>query len=182
MRVIGGRARGTKLRSPSSEETRPITDRAKEALFNILQFKIPGCKFLDLFAGTGGVGIEALSRGALSATFIEISDIIINDLNWNIQRTRFLNKADIRHGDAFKFLAEEKEASYDILFVAPPQWHNICQRAMDVLCANLHLVNKDGIVITQHDPMEIVTVDSSKLLEYDKRIYAGVQFNFFRRP
>ena len=63
MRVIGGKARGTKLRSPSSEETRPITDRAKEALFNILQFKIPGCKFLDLFAGTGGVGIEALSRG-----------------------------------------------------------------------------------------------------------------------
>ena len=181
MRVIAGSARGTKLKSPSTEETVPITDRAKEALFNIIATKIPNCKFLDLFAGTGGVGIEALSRGAKNATFIEISKPIFSDLTWNINRTRFGDKSTLKNYDAFKFLIEDKN-KYDIIFVAPPQWKNICQDAMTTLSKNLHLLAKDGIVITQHDPIEEVIVDPKILVEYDKRVYGGVQFNFFKRP
>jgi len=181
MRVIGGRARGTKLKSPSTEETVPITDRAKEALFNIIMPKIADCNFLDLFAGTGGVGIEALSRGANSATFIEISKSIYADLTWNIERTRFKDKSTLLNHDAFKFLQEDKH-KYNIIFVAPPQWKNMCQDAMTALCKNIHLLSEDGIVITQHDPSEIVNVDNRILVEYDKRIYGGVQFNFFKRP
>lgn len=181
MRVIGGRARGTKLRSPSTEETRPITDRAKEALFNILMPKIRNCRFLDLFAGTGGVGIEALSRGAEHVTFIEISKIIYSDLKWNIQRTRFDEQAKIINGDAFEFLEVEKQQVFDIIFVAPPQWRNMCQQAMESLLKQLHLLAPDGIIITQHDPTENVVVDSQALIEYDKRVYGGVQFNFYKR-
>ena len=181
MRVIVGSARGTKLKSPSTEETVPITDRAKEALFNIIAPKIPDCKFLDLFAGTGGVGIEALSRGAKSATFIEISKAIFNDLTWNINRTRFDNKSTLKNYDAFNFLNEDKN-KYDIIFVAPPQWKNMCQDAMMALSKNLHLLSQDGIIITQHDPTEVVTIDPKILVEYDKRVYGGVQFNFFKKP
>lgn len=180
MRVIGGRARGTKLKSPSTEETVPITDRAKEALFNIIMPKIYDCNFLDLFAGTGGVGIEALSRGANSATFLEISKAIFGDLTWNIERTRFKEKSTILNYDAFKFLQEDKH-KYDIIFVAPPQWKNMCQEAMDTLCKNLRILAEDGIVITQHDPTEPVKVNPNLLTEYDKRVYGGVQFNFFKR-
>ena len=182
MRVISGKARGVQLRSPSTEETRPITDRAKEALFNILAPVIPDCRFLDLFAGTGGVCIEALSRGAAQATFLEISRPIYADLLWNIGRARVQSGADARNGDAFLFLKEERRLTFDIIFVAPPQWKNMCQQAMDALTQNLHLLAKGGIVITQHDPAETVNADPAALTEYDKRIYGGVQFNFFRRP
>ncbi len=180
MRVISGKARGTKLKGPSTEETVPITDRAKDALFNIIMPQISNCKFLDLFAGTGGVGIEALSRGASSATFIEISKQIYRDLTWNIEHTHFSKQVVILNYDAFRFLQEDKHV-YDIIFVAPPQWKNLCQDAMTSLCKNIHLLSEDGIVITQHDPTEFVEVDPKVLVEYDKRIYAGVQFNFYKK-
>ena len=109
MRVIGGRARGTKLRSPSTTETVPITDRAKEALFNILYPVMRDSRFLDLFAGTGGVGIEALSRGAKHATFIEISGKIFEDLKWNVERTRCKDQATLINADAFDYVAKCKE-------------------------------------------------------------------------
>lgn len=181
MRVIAGRARGTKLRSPSTEETRPITDRAKEALFSILTPRLLGCKFLDLFAGTGGVGIEALSRGAEQATFIELSKDIYADLVWNITRTRFQGQANAINGNAFDFLKFEKEKVFDIVFIAPPQWRGMCQQAIEEFSKELHLLAKGGIVITQHDPTEKVSVNVDILTEYDVRRYGGVQFNFYRR-
>lgn len=181
MRVISGKARGTILRPPSGEETRPITDRAKDALFNIIQLLISNCRFLDLFAGTGGVGIEALSRGAKHATFIELSKRIYEDLTWNIQRTRLQDRATTLNMDAFRFLEEYKGEAFDIIFVAPPQWVDMCQSAIDSLCKRIQLLNPDGIIITQHDPSEIVTIDAKTLVEYDRRIYAGVQFNFYKR-
>lgn len=181
MRVISGKARGTNLRGPSTDETRPITDRAKDALFNIIMPRISDCNFLDLFAGTGGVGIEAISRGAKSATFIEISSAIYQDLMWNIEKTRLTQQARVLNYDAFRFLEEDRN-KYDIIFVAPPQWKNMCQDAMTSLCENIHLLAKDGIVITQHDPTENVEVDNTLLVEYDKRVYAGVQFNFYKSP
>lgn len=180
MRVISGKARGTVLRGPSTDETVPITDRGKDALFNILMPKISDCNFLDLFAGTGGVGIEALSRGASRATFIEISKPIYRDLSWNVERTHLSKQATVLNCDAFKFMQEDKHL-YDIIFVAPPQWKNMCQDAMTMLCKNIHLLAEDGIVITQHDPTEIVEVDPKVLVEYDKRVYAGVQFNFYKK-
>ncbi len=181
MRVISGKARGTKLQGPSTDETRPITDRAKDALFNIISYELADCRFLDLFAGTGGVGIEALSRGAKCATFIELSKQIYTDLNYNIERTHFKLQATMHNYDAFKFMQESKQ-QFDIIFVAPPQWKNLCQEAMNMLCKNIHLLANDGIVITQHDPIEKVEIDSKILVEYDKRVYGGVQFNFYKRP
>lgn len=181
MRVISGTARGTKLRPPSGEETRPITDRAKEALFSIILSKISNCRFLDLFAGTGSVGIEALSRGAEHVTFIELSKLIYGDLSWNIQRTHFQSRSTARNMDAFIFLKESKDQPFDIIFVAPPQWVNMCQTALDLLCDRIYLLAPEGIIISQHDPSEKVQVNTNILAEYDRRIYGGVQFNFYKR-
>ena len=167
------------LRSPSTDETRPILDRAKEALFSILTPRIAGSRFLDLFAGTGGVGIEALSRGAAHATFIELSPQILEDLRFNLERTRVADRAVVRHMDAFDFL-KGQAAPFDVVFVAPPQWHGLWQKALISLDDTPGWVAADGVVIMQHDPKEYAKPALRHLQEFDKRRYGGVQFVFYR--
>ena len=101
MRVIAGTAKGRTLRSPRTQDTRPITDRAKESLFSILGSRIPGRRFLDLFAGTGGVGIEALSRGAAHATFVERTAGALADIRHNLDATHLAASAEVRSVDVF---------------------------------------------------------------------------------
>ncbi len=122
MRVIAGSAKGRKLKSPTTDETRPILDRVKTALFDTLMGEIVDTRFLDLFAGVGGIGIEALSRGAASATFIELSPESYRLLRENLAITRLADKAETIRGDAFAFLkaAVAQGRIYDIVYVAPP--------------------------------------------------------------
>ena len=104
MRVVTGEAKGRKLKSPNLPGTRPIMDRVKTALFDIISSEVPDARFLDLFAGTGGVGIEALSRGARQATFIEMNHKILKLVRDNLQITQLADRAETLHSDAFKFL------------------------------------------------------------------------------
>src|SRR5262249_58575506 len=104
MRVVTGEAKGRKLKAPKTTATRPIIDRVKTALFDILSTRVEDARFLDLFAGTGSVGIEALSRGAASATFIELSPAILKLVRENLQITGLADRAETVHADAFKFL------------------------------------------------------------------------------
>lgn len=180
MRVIAGTAKGIPLRSPSTEETRPILGRAKEALFSILSPRIQDCLFLDLFAGTGGVGIEALSRGANGATFVELSPQIVTDLRYNLDRTHLADRALVRHMDVFAFL-EEAPTRFDTIFLAPPQWKNMWQPALRILDAETDWLAEDGIVVVQHDPTEYRSLDLESLREYDRRRYAGVHLVFYER-
>lgn len=182
MRVISGTARGVKLRPPSGAETRPLTDRAKESLFDIILPQIPDCRFLDLFAGTGAVGIEALSRGASHATFVELSKRIYGDLSWNLEHTRLAQCAVAHNRDAFQFLRKSQEPPFDVIFVSPPQWRNLCQYALDALCKEIRLLAPGGMVITQHDPRESVRVNSEVLTKYRQKLYGNVQFDFYKRP
>ncbi|HIU80933.1 MAG TPA: RsmD family RNA methyltransferase, partial [Candidatus Ornithoclostridium faecavium] len=102
------------------------------------------------------------------------------DLKWNIDRTRCKDRATLINTDAFEYVVKSKE-KFDIIFVAPPQWVGMCQKAMDSLSARTDLLEDDGIIITQHNPAEEVVVDDKIFTEYDKRIYGGVQFNFYRK-
>src|SRR5438105_755488 len=104
MRVITGEAKGRKLKAPKTVGTRPILDRVKTALFDILSTRVENARFLDLFGGTGSVGIEALSRGAASATFIELNSKVLKLLRENLQITGLAGRAETLQGDAFKFL------------------------------------------------------------------------------
>ncbi|HID87129.1 MAG TPA: 16S rRNA (guanine(966)-N(2))-methyltransferase RsmD, partial [Anaerolineae bacterium] len=138
MRVIAGKAKGRKLLSVPGESTRPITDRVKESLFNILGERVVDARFLDLFAGTGSVGIEALSRGARQAIFVEISGRAIKTLKRNLELTGLAEGAEIVQRDVFKFIEraaaapfdrlraapfdELRAAPFDIIYIAPPQY------------------------------------------------------------
>ena len=104
MRVVTGEAKGRKLKGPKTPGTRPIIDRVKTALFDILSTRVEDARFLDLFAGVGSVGIEALSRGAASATFIEMNYSVLKLVRENLKITGLGDRAETLHTDAFKFL------------------------------------------------------------------------------
>ncbi len=180
MRVIAGSARGIRLRSPSTDGTRPILDRAKEALFNILNPALHDARFLDLFAGTGGVGIEALSRGAASATFVEKSREIVDDLRFNLDRTRLADLADVQQADVFHFL-RRTPTPFDVVYVSPPQWLDLWEPALRALDEEPGWLADDAIIVVQHDPTEDAELELANLERYDTRRYAKVQLVFYRR-
>src|SRR5205823_2632131 len=162
MRVVTGEAKGRKLKGPKTPGTRPIIDRVKQALFNILSYRVEDVRFLDLFAGTGSVGIEALSRGAASATFIELNSKMLNLVRENLGITGLADRAETLHTDAFKFLQAQASSrvptgstkrEYDIIYVAPPQYHEMAARALGLLDSS-PLVAERGLVIVQIHPKE----------------------------
>lgn len=120
MRVIAGKARSLRLKTPEGMDTRPTTDRIKETLFNMIQGEIPGCIFIDLFAGSGGIGIEALSRGASHAYFVENGKEAISCIQDNLSFTKFSNDATLLKQEVFSALPMIHEKEADIIFMDPP--------------------------------------------------------------
>ena len=183
MRVISGSARGRKLKSPKSDETRPIMDRVKTALFDILAPDISGIRVLDLFAGTGAVGIEALSRGAKAATFIELSPDAWRLVRENLALTHLSDRAEVLRADAFAFLQQAAAANrrFDLVYVAPPQYEGLAARALSQLDAT-PLTEPDGLVIVQIDPQERADLDTlplQRLQKYDERKYGSTLLLFY---
>jgi 16S rRNA (guanine966-N2)-methyltransferase len=182
MRVVTGEAKGRKLKAPKTMGTRPIIDRAKTALFDILSTEVEDARFLDLFGGTGSVGIEALSRGAAHATFIEMNYKVLQLLRENLQITRLADRAETLHGDAFKFLQSAQGRVYDIIYVAPPQYHEMAARALQLLDGS-PLVAPGGLVIVQIHPKErvgVAAVPCTHLQLEDERRYGSTLLMFYR--
>jgi 16S rRNA (guanine(966)-N(2))-methyltransferase RsmD len=180
VRVIAGTAKGRRLRSPRTRDTRPITDRAKESLFNILAPRLLGSSFLDLFAGTGGVGIEALSRGCAHATFVERSASAVADIRYNLELTRLAANAQVVAGDVFAYL-RGTPSPFDIVFVAPPQWHGLWTRTVQSIDRQPGWLAEDAVVVVQHDPDESTEIPLKHLQVSSVRTYARVRFTFFSR-
>src|SRR5688500_14073828 len=122
IRVISGRAKGRKLKVVPGETTRPIMDRIKENLFNLLGHDVVGTRWLDLFAGTGQVGIEALSRGASSAVFLDTARPAIRTIHDNLKHTELTEGAEVLVMNAFTYLERTPARPFDVIFVAPPQY------------------------------------------------------------
>jgi len=121
MRVIAGSARGVPIRAPRDRATRPVTDRVKETLFGILGDRVPDARVLDLYAGSGALGIEALSRGASQATFVERGRDALAAIRDNLERTRLAAAASVHGGDVLRFLANDPgQPPYDLAFLDPP--------------------------------------------------------------
>ncbi len=133
MRVIAGRARSLKLKTPEGLDTRPTTDRIKETLFNMIQGEIPGCIFIDLFAGSGGIGIEALSRGAAHAYFVENGKEAISCIQDNLCFTKFSNSATLLKQEVFGALSMIHEKEADIIFIDPPYQAGYEERVFQAL-------------------------------------------------
>lgn len=185
MRVVTGAAKGRKLKGPKTPGTRPIIDRVKTALFDILSWRIEDARFLDLFAGTGGVGIEALSRGAASVTFIEMSMPIVKLIRENLGITGLAEHAEVLHMDSFKFLHNHAGASvraYDMIYVAPPQYQEMAARALGMLDSS-PLLAENGLVIVQVHPKErpgVVAVPLNRLKQTDERRYGSTLLLFYK--
>ena len=209
MRVVTGEAKGKRLKSPKTVGTRPIMDRVKTALFDILSSRVDDARFLDLFAGTGAVGIEALSRGAAHATFIEMNPQIVRLIRENLQITGLQNRAEVIQGDSFKFLrahqekvetSNEKHSSherrafsptfssgqkrvYDVIYVAPPQYQEMGARALGMLDTST-LFHDETLVIVQIHPKErpgVAEVICQNFVLTDERRYGSTLLMFYER-
>ena len=182
IRVIAGEARGRKLRMVPGEQTRPISDRVKEALFNILGVDIMDSRFLDLFAGTGSVGIEALSRGAAWCVFIDTNRRAIETVRHNLELTNFKNRAEIIRRDALNYLASQPGEPFDYVYIAPPQYHGLWLKALKRLDANTRWLNPDAWVVVQIHPREYENYQPSDLVEFDQRRYGNTLLVFYEFP
>src|SRR6266550_7976625 len=192
MRVVTGEAKGRKLKGPKAPGTRPIIGRVKQALFNILSYRVEDARFLDLFAGTGSVGIEALSRGAASATFIELNSKMLDLLRENLRITGLADRAETLHTDAFKFLqahasagvpASNTKREYDIIYVAPPQYQEMAARALGMLDSS-PLVSRTGLVVVPIHPNEragIAAMPLTRLALTDERRYGSTLLMFYTK-
>lgn len=178
MRVISGTAKGHPLKAAGAA-TRPITDRVKENLFNILGARIIDARVLDLFAGAGSVGIEALSRGARAATFVEVDRAALAAIRTNLETTRLADRARIVRRDVFRFLRDTPEP-YDVIYAAPPQYQGLWMGTLTLLDQGAWL-SENGIIIVQIHPKEYKALALTQLELFDQRKYGSTMLCFYRR-
>lgn len=147
MRVITGTARGRKLKELPGLDTRPTTDKVKESIFNIVQFDVEGRRVLDLFAGTGQLGIEALSRGADQCVFVDASRDAAKIVRENVALTGFEDRGRVVQGDALSFLTTSRE-KFGLAFLDPPYAAELLDRALEQMAA-IDIMSENGIIVCE---------------------------------
>lgn len=176
MRVITGTARGRRLITLEGTDTRPTTDRVKEALFSIIQFEIEGRRVLDLFAGSGQLGIEALSRGAKSAVFVDSSKKSAEVVRKNLATTGFSESAAVVCGDSIAFLKARNE-KFDIAFLDPPYSTGLLQKALAALTP---VMSKSGVIICEAPDSEELPVSAGEFVLQKRYRYGKVGLAVYR--
>nr|WP_275552244.1 16S rRNA (guanine(966)-N(2))-methyltransferase RsmD [Anaerotignum lactatifermentans] len=180
MRVIAGSAKGHKLETIEGLNTRPTTDRIKETLFNIIAFDLPECVFLDLFSGSGAIGIEALSRGAQRAVLVEQSDLCGKVISRNLEHTRLAQRARLMQNDvlaALDKLAAEGE-SFDIIFMDPPYAAGLAKPALEKIVEG-GLLRPEGYVIVERSAQIPLEETAGLYVEKEKK-YKTTVISFLR--
>lgn len=186
LRVISGKARGIRLHSVPGDTTRPITDRTKESLFNIIGSDISDSSFLDLFAGTGAVGIEALSRGAKFVRFIDNNHRAISTIKKNLEITKLSSGDGNQHTqilqmDAFSHLADHPDQEFDYIYIAPPQYKGLWLKSLQVIALNPGWLSSDAWIIVQIHPVEYSNDKVNTLNLFDQRKYGSTLLLFYER-
>lgn len=196
MRVVGGSARGKRLIMVPGDGTRPIVDRVKTSLFDVLRPRISGTHVLDLFAGTGSVGIEALSQGAASCTFIDLAPKAIATIKTNLKTTGFAGQAEVLRANGLDYL-RQTERVFDVIYIAPPQYKNLWVEALERLADRPELLrepmaNADvasegaadhlpGLAVVQIDPKEYKSLGLGEINEVKRRRYGNTLLVFYER-
>ena len=181
LRVISGKAKGRKLKAVPGDTTRPITDRTKESLFNILASDVLESNWWDVFGGTGAVGIEALSRGAAFVRFSDLNRAPIETMKFNVEHCGFTSQAEIRRADAFSFLSAAPDKRFEYIYIAPPQYQEMWQKALELVDENIGWLSDDGWVIAQIDPKEYRELSLENLEEFDQRKYGTTLLVFYQQ-
>ena len=179
MRVISGSARGRRLKALQGMETRPTTDRVKEALFSIIQFELPGREVLDLFAGTGQLGIEALSRGAARCTFVDQRKDAAALVRENLKLTGLSDQARVVQGDSISYLMSCRE-KFHVIFLDPPYESGLLEKAMETIAA-FDILREHGIMICE-SPLGQVLPELPQPYERGKDYrYGKIKLTVYRR-
>ena len=169
MRVITGTARGIQLKTPEGMVTRPTSDRVKEAMFSIIHFDIPGARVLDLFGGTGQLGIEALSRGAKSAVFVDAGEPACRLIKENLKRTKLEGQGRVVRSDYLDYLSRCRE-QFDIILLDPPYAEVFLENALKKI-TEIDILSENGIIVAERPlgkelPWEFAGFERSKDYKY----------------
>ena len=175
MRVISGKARGVALKTPEGQRTRPTADRVKEAMFSIVQFDLPGARVLDLFAGTGQLGIEAISRGAKNAVFVDAEETACRLIRENLRKARMEQEGTVIRSDYLAYLSTCRDA-FDIIFLDPPYAEVFLENAIKKI-TEIDILQSGGIIITERPfgkdlPWDFPGFVRSKDYKYGKTLLA----------
>ncbi|MDF2613588.1 MAG: rsmD [Clostridia bacterium] len=181
MRVISGKCRGTQLVSAEGMTTRPTIDRIKETLFNIIAFDIPECMFLDLFSGSGAIGIESLSRGAQKAIFVEKDKSALACINKNLEKTKLKEHAVIYHCDVLIALDQlkNKNQKFNIIFLDPPYAMPNVEEVLKKIVDN-DLISENGYIILERSTNTIVSLPQNLVL-WKEKTYTTTTLSFLRK-
>ncbi len=180
MRIIGGAFKGKRLSAFKGQKIRPTSDRVKEALFNIIVSQIKeGIKVLDLYAGTGNIGIEALSQGASAALFVENDRKAIELLRKNLEHCGITDKAEIISRDVLRAIAEieARDASFNIIFLDPPYGRGLPGMTMKLLGDSS--ISTGALIIVEHSRREELEEKYGRFFKYDSRKYGDTSLSFF---
>lgn len=178
MRIISGSKRGKRLISLEGEHTRPTTDRIKEALFDILQFNVEGRRFLDLFAGSGQIGLEALSRGAACAVLVDNFRDSVRVIEKNIAAAGFNDKARLVRAD-FEMYLKSTQDTFDIVFLDPPYKTGLLQRALPLVAEK---TAPGGVIFCEHPREEEQPEHAGAFVKHKSYRYGSIMLTSYRMP
>jgi 16S rRNA (guanine(966)-N(2))-methyltransferase RsmD len=180
MRIISGRARGLKLNTPKNDDIRPTTDRVKESLFNIINSRIPNSQVLDLFAGTGGLGLECLSRGAEKCTFVDSSRESVKVLTSNIEKARFKSESEVITADFMNALNTFKVRGrkFDLVFLDPPYHGEMFIDALTKL-DEADLLEEHSLISVEHDTADKFPEKIGRLYAHREKKYGKTTITFY---
>lgn len=180
MRVIAGKAKGHRLKPPEGMDIRPTSDRIKESIFNILQTAIIDAIIVDLFSGTGNLGIEALSRGAARAYFVDKSPNSIKIIKENLSKTQLTTGSEILAVDAITAIKKlnQIKINADIIFMDPPYNKDLVQTVLEEIDSN-NILKSDGIVIVEHDKKDVLKAEIGQLICYRKKDFGNTSISFY---
>lgn len=180
MRIISGKYKGQLLNNFSADHIRPTTDRVKETLFNILQNELPGAKVLDLFAGTGNLGLEALSRGAEEVVFVESHPKSLDIIRKNIEKLKITEKYTIVNKDVLRFLETAPNTTYDVIFADPPFTKLMADEVMTFASKSL-VFGGNTVMAIESAKREKLESQYGELIRADQRIFGDKILSFFKK-
>ncbi len=184
MRIISGISKGIPLKAPEGLSTRPTTDRVKENIFNLIQFDVPSSKVLDLFAGSGAMGIEALSRGADKLISVDNSSMAIKVINENLLKSNLADKAQVLQLDmeiALNRISTGNNADkFNLIFADPPYSKQLCDKVLKLLI-EYELLDEDAIIVLEHSKDDIISFDEDEFYLERQKIYGNIAVSIYRR-
>ncbi len=181
LRVIAGKFRGRLLKSVPGDTTRPVTDRVKEALFNILANNVVDSSWWDVFGGTGAIGIEAISRGAKFVRFCDLNRLPVETIKENLATLGCAGQAQVLRGDAFSLLAAEPTYQFDYIYIAPPQYKQMWIKGVELVDAHPRWLSDDGELIVQIHPVEYAELELKNFEKVEERKYGSTLLVFYNK-